>query len=151
MADLVIANNAEFQQLATDELARRRLGPFVEGAAESATAREVLEQAQREEAATREPGALVRTWRSAPPLQRRGLLLAGFLLAVTAGVQWETAGAAMGFAARFALNAWVVAAVALAIFVMRRLDARFQHPTFAFGIGFATLVAAGLLGDSFLG
>jgi alkane 1-monooxygenase len=147
MVDLVVVNNAEYQQLATDELARRRLGPFVEGGAEGASARKALEQAQREEAAPREPGALARTWRRVPLALRRGLLLAGFLLAVTAGVQWETAGAVMGFAARFALNSWIVAAVALAIFVMRRLDARFQHETFAFGVGFAVLVAAGLLGD----
>ena len=57
----------------------------------------------------------------------------------------------VGSTERFALNTWIVAAVALAIFVMRRLDARFQHETFAFGIGFAVLVAAGLFGDSFLG
>jgi hypothetical protein len=30
---------------------------------------------------------------------------------------------------------------------LRHVDARFQHETFAFGVGFAVLVAAGLLGD----
>ncbi len=151
MVDLVMANNDEFQQLATDELASRGLGPFAEGGFEATNARSALEQAQREAAPPREPGAMARTWRSIPVALRRGLLLVGLLLAVTAGVQWETAGAVMGSFARFALNAWIVAAVALAIFVMRRFDARFQHETFAFGIGFTVLIAAGLLGDAFFG
>ena len=151
MVDLVMANNDEFQQLATDELASRGLGPFAEGGFEATNARSALEQAQREAAPPREPGAVARTWRGIPVALRRGLLLVGLLLAVTTGVQWETAGTVMGFFSRFALNVWIVAAVALAIFVMRRFDARFQHETFAFGIGFTVLIAAGLLGDAFFG
>ncbi len=150
MVDLVMADNDEFQDLATAELARRRLGPFAEGGADSETPGEVLEQAQREESPPREPGALARTWRKIPLALRLGFLLAALLLAVTAGVQWETAGVSMGFAARFFLNAWIVAAVALSIFTMRRIDARVAHETLAFGVGFAVLTTAGLLGDSLL-
>lgn len=152
LVDQVMAQNAEFQQVATEELGRRRLGPFTppENEAdarplprEEALAR--LTEAQRAE--RRPPGrarrALGRVARTLPVPARVLAVLAAIVGVATVGVQWETGGDAMGFAARFAWNAWILAAVVGSIVLARTLRDRTDHESLSFGLAFAVLFAVG--------
>jgi alkane 1-monooxygenase len=146
--DLVLVNNAEFQERAAEELARRGLGPFAEGAVGREQAIAVLRAAQDREAGLHPKGGLGRAWLALPQGLRAGLAVALVLLGVTAGVQWEAHSVAMGFGARLLLNAWILGSVVLAIFGLRRIDERISNESFAFGAGFAILIAAGLLSEA---
>ena len=165
MADLVLERNAEFQQLASQELARRRLGPF---APEIASARDEsepseapapidpevaharLQEAQAEQESKAPPAwnlvpkPLSRWLALLPPLPRRLVIVAGLLLAVTLGVQWESAGE-MTFAARLLLNAWIAAAFTAAIATLRFAGNRLENKSLVVGLGLAVLFTLGTL------
>jgi alkane 1-monooxygenase len=153
MTDLVMAENAAFQELAADELGRRRLGPFA-GSADPvapAAARARLAEARAAEAGTRPPGRLARAWASLTPVAR-GATAVGAVLAVTAlGVQWETGGTEMGLASRLLLHVWILAAVVGGLVLARRIRDQIQQESLAFGAAFALMIAAGVLADALLG
>jgi alkane 1-monooxygenase len=153
MTDLVIAENGRFQELAADELGRRRLGPFAgspEPVAPDAT-RARLEEAHAAEAAGRPRGGLARTWAGLAPVTRGTIALAAVLVGTALGVQWETGGAEMGFSSRLLLHGWILAAVAGGIVLARRIRDQIQQESLAFAAGFALMIAAGVLADAVLG
>jgi alkane 1-monooxygenase len=149
LVDLVMGRNQEFQQLATDALARRRLGPFAPEVApepvDPETARRRLAEAQAAERPRR--GTVGAAWRRLP-LRLRGLLLLAMLLGVASlGVQWEGGASTLGFAARYALHAWVLAVVVAAVLMARAIRQRWDHESFAFGLAFSAMAVLGWLTD----
>ena len=87
-------------------------------------------------------------WSGLPGWARRVLALGGLLLVTAAGVQWEGGAADMGFAARFALHGWILAAFTVVILSRKRIEERLGSPIFAWTASFVVLVAAGLLTDA---
>lgn len=159
MVDFVIERNDEFQELASQELARRRLGPFAlkESAdpavpavptapIDAAEARARLAEARAETDRPKSHGLLRRSLGALPPVARRMLLAAGLLLAVTLGVQWET-GSEMPFAARLLLNAWIAAVFALSIATLSRVQEHLGNESVAWALGLSLLLALGTLTD----
>ena len=162
MTDLVMGKNAEFQRLACDELARRRLGPFAPAEADGASAnsslapldpkiaRERLAEVQAERDAKGKPegkpeGALrliASHLAALPPLLRGGLVGAGLLLALTLGVQWEAAGE-MSFAARLLLNAWIAGAFAVSFALLNRIQQTTGKQNVAWAVGLSLLLLLG--------
>ncbi len=141
--DMVMADNRGFQEQATAELARRRLGPFEDGSADPESAGEALAAAQRELAgprAERPPSSLGRAWKSLPIWGRVGLVLSLIAALTTAGVQWETGAAAP--LAMFGLHFWNLVIVTGGIIAARRLKERWGVllPAFALGLGGIALV-----------
>jgi alkane 1-monooxygenase len=148
MVDQVLMDDAAFQTAATLELAQRRLGPFApEGPASDATSPEAalerLEAARAEKRKPRQLSRLAGAVRALPVPARRALVLGTLLLVVSAAVQWETAGAQMGLAARAGFCAWVLAVFAFVIAIRERLETRTRHETFAWSVALALLVALG--------
>jgi alkane 1-monooxygenase len=151
MTDLVMARNDEFQRLASEELARRGLGPFAgePGGPEAARAR--LAEARQEEATAGRPPrlpALRQRWRSLSTPTRWAFFLTGAWLLTSLGAHWETSGREMGIAARLALHAWIFACLGAAIVAHRWLQARLPGEALAWMLGFALLWALGVLGDA---
>jgi hypothetical protein len=160
MVDLVMAQNQIFQEQATAELARRKLGPF-SAASDAAlearpidpeeAARRLVEAQARETGAAPAAGRWKRAWTAMPPLGRRLALLALVVVLTSVGVRWETGGDPLSFSARLGLHAWMLAAIALMLYVAHRVREARDHESLAFGIGFALLASLGLLGDALLG
>jgi alkane 1-monooxygenase len=154
MTDLVIGKNAEFQERACDELARRRLGPFAATEPDAASgdsplppldtkiARERLAEAQAQHEAEIKPGFISAHLAALPPLVRRVLLGGGLLLAVTLGVQWEAAGE-MSFGARLLLNAWIAAAFVASFMLLNRIQAKTDNQGLAWAAGLSLLALLG--------
>jgi hypothetical protein len=149
-----MGRNADFQQLAAEELARRRLGPF---AAEDPSAPEApldaterLRSAQTEETASgRAPGAIARRWRALPAVARTIIVVAGVLLVTSAGAQWETGGAQMGFPARLAYHGWMLGSFVVALGGRRRIAERVGE-NLSWVLAFAVILAAGLISSLFV-
>ena len=138
--DLVMAQNQEFQELATQELAKHRLAPFASGESDSAeAARTRLSEAQP---------ARRRPW--LPPRVAMIVIPALLLLVTAAGVEYETGGS-LGLATRLVLHGWVLLALAGFLLVARRLRDKTGHESLAFGVGFAVLIGLGALGEIALG
>ena len=78
-----------------------------------------------------------------------GVLLS-LLALVTLGVQWEGGAASMGFGARFALHAWILAVVIGSLVLARRVRERWDHESAAFGLAFTLMRALGSLTDALL-
>jgi alkane 1-monooxygenase len=154
LVDQVMVQNQEFQEIATDELARRRLGPFTpepgdpeENAApvEPEQARDRLREAQQ---ALDPPRPRRRLFGRATPW----VVMGGIVLLTSLGVQWESgaAGDALGLPARLALHAWILAVVLGAGAAARRLRERTDNESLSFGVAFAGMIALGLLTDGVL-
>jgi hypothetical protein len=145
LVDQVLTRDQEFQETATDELARRRLGPFSVAEGEdpspldSQLARERLREAR--EALDSRPAR-------SPGLGRRLLVMASIVLVTALGVHWETGGLDLGV--RFALHAWILAVVVGVVWTARRIRERIDHETFAFAAAFMGMVVLGLLTDGVL-
>ncbi|MGH0032345.1 MAG: alkane 1-monooxygenase [Myxococcota bacterium] len=145
LVDQVMAQNQEFMHTATDELARRRLGPFTPEEGEPTTplardeARAKLAEAQRAEA-SKKPArkSRLRLWH----------VLLGIVLFTALGAHLESGG--MPLLARVALHGWILAVVALVIWMQRRIREHLDYETLAFGVGFAVMIALGLLTDGVL-
>ncbi|MCZ6465484.1 MAG: fatty acid desaturase [Proteobacteria bacterium] len=156
MVDLVIGKNAEFQRLATEELRRRRLGPFTavdgESAGEALSSEDALAQLDslHGETGSRQ-GRFSRSWSALPAWARRLLLFIGVIGTVSLGVQWETGASEMGMGARLLLNGWILAAVAAALFVRGRLEEKLGNESLTWLLGFGLLLALGLLTDAIAG
>jgi alkane 1-monooxygenase len=124
LVDMVMGKNHTFQQYAVRELERRELGPFSpETEPEEAdlareTARKILDHTPPPDPGLFGPNA--EGERGARVIAPRIAILAGVLLVLTAGVQFENP-EALSFFARFALNAWIVGAFIVMIQVYRRL------------------------------
>jgi hypothetical protein len=152
--DLVMGRNADFQQLAAEELARGALGPF---AAEDRSAAEAphdavarLRSAQATEAAPdRARGPIARRWRALPALARAAIVTAGLLLVTAAGVQWETGGAQMSLPARLAHHAWILGSFVVVLGGRRRLGERVGE-NLSWVLAFAAILATGLLSSLFV-
>lgn len=153
LVDQVMVRNQDFQEVATDELARRGLGPFGPTAAgEGAGAapaggldpRERLLEAQR---ALQPPRPARRAGRLFP-----WLAMALVVLATALGVHWEGGAGAdpMALPLRIALHAWILAVVVATLFAARRLRERTGHESLAFAVAFGGMVALGLLTDGLL-
>jgi len=159
MVDFVMADNPAYQRLATEELGRRRLGPFAADGSAPASAGEPvahdealarLAEVHAAERRARAPGALARGWQ-ALPAALRGLALAGALVTASAlGVQWETGASELGLAARLALHAWILGAIVLAFVGARRIREAHDNESLAFGAALAVLLAIGALTERFL-
>jgi alkane 1-monooxygenase len=148
--DQVMGQNAEFQRLASEELARRGLGPFSEdGPVGEEQAHARLARAQAAERPARR-SRLGRRWLALPIAARIVSVLAGVVLATAAGVQWETGGLAMGFGARVLLHAWIFGAIVAAIIVRRRIDPEMPGRPLSWFAAFAVLALLGVLGDALL-
>ena len=153
--DHVLADNDEFMRIATEELGRRRLGPFTpEGDAAEAPSLPVeqvhaaLAEARAVEDSQRDLGLDPFGWlrRLAQALSShaaRALVVAVGLLATTAAVQWETGGVQMAFGARLLLHTWVAVALAATVFVGVQLHQRTAHESFAWTVAMALLVLLG--------
>ena len=152
--DLVMARNDEFRRAATEELERRRLGPFAPDAppeeAAQAQALAAAERAPAAEAPAPARGALGRRWAALPAPARVALFLLGFAAAVSLGAWIEAGGAGPGLGARFALSLWILAVFAVVIRVRRLVEDRGQ-----FGLSwvaaFGLLVVLGILTERVLG
>jgi alkane 1-monooxygenase len=147
--DQVLANNEEFMRMATEELGRRRLGPFAADAQAEPLARGEalarLEEAKRAEderaGAPAAPIPWLRRFASALSTRTNRVVALLATIVLTAGaVHWETGGAEMGFAARVLLHAWIFASMAALLLVGHRLHARTQHESFAWSTAMALLV-----------
>ncbi len=134
LVDMVIARNAEFRELATQELERRKLGPFADDAPDFPEP---------------EPERGLFTWletqvRKLPAAARAPAVIAALLVIASTGVAYE-AGPALGFG-RALLYSGSVAAVFAAVFASQRLvDLRVQNVWISWGAAFAALPVLGLL------
>jgi hypothetical protein len=153
MVDQVLEKNEEFQEAAAAELARRRLGPFVDESVpnDPASAEAKLLEAQRAERGQGDrSGRLARAW-TALPLWTRRLLFFGTVIVVTAvGVQWESGADSWLSPERLALHAWILAVFAAVIVGRQRLQDRIGNETLAWAASFAVLVAVGWLTNAAL-
>jgi alkane 1-monooxygenase len=145
LVDQVLTRDQEFQETATDELARRRLGPFAVAEGEDPSsldpqlARERLREARE---------ALGSRAERSPGLGRRLLVMASIVLVTALGVHWEAGGLDLGV--RFALHAWILTVVVGVVWTARRIRERIDHETFAFAAAFMGMVVLGLLTDGVL-
>ena len=158
MVDMVMEKNAEFQERASQELARRQLGPFapepapeeaeapLPPAIEAQQARARLEQAQAEYDGERSPGPIRRSLGKLPPLPRQLLLASALLIAVTLGIQWELAGE-MSFPARLLLNTWIAAVFTASIATLRRMQVHLGNGALSWGLALGLLLVIGALTD----
>ncbi|NNL66266.1 MAG: alkane 1-monooxygenase [Myxococcales bacterium] len=153
--DQVLADNAAFMQTATEELGRRRLGPFRPEDGEPAEplapeqALAALDDATRAEDARAATPLGPRVW-----IEKLGAILNGtagrigalaaLLLITTIGVQAEGGAAEMAFGARLLLHGWIFASVAALIFVGHRLKLRTEHESLAWTAGMAVLALLGV-------
>jgi alkane 1-monooxygenase len=147
LVDQVMARNQEFQEVATDVLARRQLGPFTPEEGEEPSpvdpqaGRERLREAQE---ALRPPVAKRRPGGAARPL----LIMAGIALVTALGAHWESG--ALDLGTRIALHAWILTVVVGVFVTARQIRERIDHESLAFGVAFAGMVALGLLTDGVL-
>ncbi|MGH0036972.1 MAG: fatty acid desaturase [Myxococcota bacterium] len=154
MVDQVLEKNDEFQQEAAAELARRRLGPFVdEGLANDPdSAARQLAEAQAEE--RRGPGRtswLARAWTGLPLWLRRVLFLGGLVTATAVGVQWESGADSWLTAERWLLHAWILAVFTAVIVGRRRLQDQIGNEVVAWAASFVVLVGVGWLTSTLVG
>jgi alkane 1-monooxygenase len=127
MVDQVVGRNDEYQRAATDELERLGLGPFRGGGAPDADPRDA------QPAAGRRPLRVV-------------AVIAGLLLAVTAGALWESG--AGDFASLLGLHTWIAAVFAAALGAHALSARRFAHEGFNWAVAFAVLLSLGALTES---
>lgn len=160
--DQVLADNAAFMQTATEELGRRRLGPFLpedDATAEPLpppVALEALAAATRAEDAKAAKPIGPRVWleklaASLASTPGRIGALAVLLLLTTLGVQAEGGASEMGFGARLLLHAWIFASVAALIAVGHQLKVRTEHESLAWSVGMAVLALMGATSGWLLG
>jgi alkane 1-monooxygenase len=150
--DMVIERNAEFQRLATEELRRRKLGPFVTVGGAVGERAEVDERAVAADggAGAGERGGVRRRWDALPAPARLVTFMLGFTALVSLG-GWLEAGRGSGFAALFALNAWILTAFALALRVRRVSEERLGSFALSWVVGFGLLFSLGKLTQALLG
>jgi alkane 1-monooxygenase len=147
LVDQVMTNDQAFQESATDELARRRLGPFTPEEGEEPLplspelARHKLAEAQQALGPSKSE--------KAPGRWRPWLVLAGIVLATGLGAHWENGGLALGV--RLALHGWILAVLIGTLLGMRFLLERTDNESLAFGVAFTAMIALGLLTDETLG
>ena len=156
-ADMVMANNAEFQKAAAKELGRRRLGPFTPEAAEAgaplsseaslAMLQKVHEQAARAAAKTTGLGAMLAGgWKQIPAPLAAGIAVAALLLVLTAGTEGESSGE-LHFASRLLLNGWILALLFAVMPLRRWIATRLAYGSASWPIAFLLLAAAGYATD----
>ncbi len=154
LVDMVTDRNLDFRKLAVQELRRRELGPFSpetgpEEAEEArTTAEEILSQTTPARAAFFGPNA--KGERGARVVLRRTAILLGVLLALTVGVQFENPDT-LSFAARFALNAWILGAFTLMIRVYRALKEKDLNDSVCWCVAMGMLFLIGTLTARALG
>ena len=154
MVDMVSSKNQEFMKLAVEELMRRDLGPFSADTdpEEAASAREKANEILSYEPTP--PSGLFgpdeRGDRGAAVVLPRLAKLFGVIFVLTLGVQFE-ATESFSFAARFVLDAWLLFAFALMVWVFRRLSDQGLNISLAWTAALATLVLVGAITDSVMG
>jgi hypothetical protein len=80
---------------------------------------------------------------------RATIVVAGVLLVTTAGVQWETSGAQMGFPARLAYHAFMLGSFVVALGGRRRIAERVGE-NLSWVLAFAVILVAGLVSSLFV-
>lgn len=158
MADLVMADNRTFQALATEELARRRLGPFAASGDDAGStpvaaeeARATLAAAQGAARGPRAPSPVLRAWNRAPGALRTLLVTSAIVVVTALGVQWQGGASELGLAARLGLHAWILAVVLLALAGARRFrEAIWDHESLALGGAMAVIAVVGLVTERVL-
>jgi alkane 1-monooxygenase len=150
LVDMVMANNTEFIRVATEELERKRLGPFVdpdEGETEDERdARFAASRAQAEAATTnRLPGIFAKL-----PGWLGPAAFAATALVVLAFGGWVEAGGAISFAGRLGANVAIVAIFAAVLVFRWQLSVRTQNGWLSWGAAFALLVMIGRMTENWL-
>jgi alkane 1-monooxygenase len=158
MVDLVMGRNEDFQRLATQELGRRRLGPFVSESEQAETglglpmgdesALQKLEQVHAQQAdptAPREPSALGRGWRSLPLGLRRALAFGGVVGVTALGAHWEAGTAGPGLPAMLGLHSWILGVLTLVIVGRRWIEERGIGVNLSWALAFAAIFLLGAL------
>jgi hypothetical protein len=151
--DLVMSRNDEFQAQASEELARRRLGPFAasgeDGVVEALppdAAHVRLAEAQRAaRSGTQRTGAIAARWTRLPARVRGPLVAAVIVLGTAVGVRVE-GGASASLPGLVLLHAWILASFVLALGARRRVAERWGE-NLSWVLVFAALAASGLLSD----
>ena len=140
LVDMVIARNDEFRALATEELERRKLGPFADDAPD-------FPEPESERG--------LFTWletqvKKLPARLRTPAVIAAVLVVASTGLALE-AGAAIGFAHAL-LYTGTVASVFAAVFATQHLvERRVQNGWISWGAAFAVLPVLGLLVSPLIG
>ena len=151
--EMVIERNDEFRRLATEELRRRGLGPFAAPSTSHAAGprdNESPRPAPTDGTREKEPGPLRGRWIALPARTRFLAFVLGFTALVSFG-GWLEAGRGPGFAALFALNAWILVAFAMAIRVRRMSEELLGSFALSWLVGFALLFSLGKLTQTLLG
>jgi alkane 1-monooxygenase len=146
--DLVMERNEEFQEAAAAELARRRLGPFVDETLpnDPDSAAATLAEARRaEQGGPGAPGPLARAWLALPVWARRVLFLGGLVAVTAVGVNWEAGAGSLLTADRLLLHGWILAVFTAVIVGRKRLQDAIGNESAAWAAAFAVLVAVGSL------
>jgi alkane 1-monooxygenase len=154
MVDMVMGRNAEFQEQASQELARRRLGPFASEQAPDAEsvprpigpreAHERLEQAQAHYDVEKPSGPIRRALGALPSPARQVLLGSALLIGVTLGVQWEATGET-SFGSQLLQTAWIAAVFATSLVALRQLQERLGNESLAWGLALGLVLTMGVL------
>jgi len=140
LVDMVIARNAEFMALATEELRARRLGPF---APES--------RVDSEPQAPPEPRSRVQVyWGGLSPRLRWGIVASLAVLGISFGSVLEAGGGA-DFQQTLIRNVSIVGIVVVLLGVRSWIDAKVENGWISWGCGFGLLLVVGLFSRSWLG
>ncbi len=140
MVDMVMTKNADFQELATEELRRCGLGPFRDG----------VDVGSADGSAAPDTVGWLGRWRALPATVRVPVAAAGFLTAVTAGAAW-LGEASLPFASSLLWNAWILLAFVIVFRVVNRIEQRETGPVVAWAGGLTLLVVLGTLSERLLG
>jgi len=147
LIDMVMANNKGFQEIATQALEERKLGPFTDVSGEAEIAR-LRDEGVRAADAPRFP-RLAPYWQKLPAWGRPVVFWSLVLLAISLGAQLE-AGEAVSFMARLAQHVWIFAVFAGLLLLRLPIQNRLQHEGLSWGIFFLLLLSVGRLSESLL-
>ncbi len=139
MVDMVTGKNDDFRREATQELERRRLGPFVPGSGVPAEPEDAAP-----ESTARWSGGLRGWWSDLHQRVRQGVIYAGLLVAVTVGAGWEVG---TPFVPRLGLNLWIAAVFGLAFYTHAFAARRTPNEGICWAIAFAVLIGLGRAGE----
>jgi alkane 1-monooxygenase len=140
LVDMVISRNADFRQIATDELQRRGLGPFADGAGP-------LHEAEPERGLS---AAIVRAWQKLPPAIRPVAVAALFVLAVSLGASFE-AGPSVTYLETVLRTGSILAIFVGVMFSRVQIQKLVQNDWVSWGLAISLLVVIGRLTEPLLG
>jgi alkane 1-monooxygenase len=143
MVDMVTGKNDDFRREATEELERRRLGPFAPGASPPAEP-----EGRPPKPADGSSGGLRGWWLQLHPRVRQTLSYLGLLVAITVGAGWE---AGTPFFPRLSSNLWIAAVFGLGFYTHALAVRRTSNEAIAWAMAFAVLIGLGRAGEMLIG